>query len=387
MKVLTIAGNMLRGTARNPTALFFSLVMPVMIIIIIGTTFGGPDTVPMGVTVLEPGRLAGEVAERLDDLETVEVERFDSGDAVRRAVRRHQIVGGVIVPAGYDDAIANGRPVAVELVSDPADADSELVRSAVDGIVAAHGARAVAAQAAAELVGGTLAENFAIAERVAGEAGAVEVAVDDVVRDEGEEEGGFDYTAPSNLVLFAFVNSLGLAAVMIEVRRLGIVRRMLATPTSATTVVAGETVGRLAYVLVQSSLILAIGALLFGVRWGDPAGVIALVLVFSLVSAGAGLLLSAVADSAELAGALGPPVGIAFAMLGGCMWPLEIVPEVMRQIGHLVPHAWAMDAWSALVFDGADLAGIATELAVLTGFAAVLLSLAVWRFRMTITRP
>jgi hypothetical protein len=28
--------------------------------------------------------------------------------------------------------------------------------------------------------------------------------------------------------------------------------------------------------------------------------------------------------------AIGPVVGIAFGMLGGCMWPLEIVPNTVR---------------------------------------------------------
>jgi len=66
------------------------------------------------------------------------------------------------------------------------------------------------------------------------------------------------------------------------------------------------------------------------------------------------------------------------------MWPLAIVPEPMRVVGHLFPQAWAMDAFIALIAKGEDITGIAVELAVLGAFAAVLLALATWRLRRTL---
>jgi ABC-2 type transport system permease protein len=96
------------------------------------------------------------------------------------------------------------------------------------------------------------------------------------------------------------------------------------------------------------------------------------------------MLFGAVLRNAEQATSIGPPVGIALGMLGGCMWPLAVVPEPMRVVGHLFPHAWAMDAFVDLIAKDAGLAGIAVPLAVLAAFAAVLLTLAVWRLRRTL---
>ena len=106
-----------------------------------------------------------------------------------------------------------------------------------------------------------------------------------------------------------------------------------------------------------------------------------LVTVFALVGTGVGMLLGAVLGNAEQATSIGPPVGIALGLLGGCMWPLAIVPEPMRVVGHLVPQAWAMDAFIALIAKDAGLAGITRQLAVLAAFAAALLVLATWRLR------
>jgi ABC-2 type transport system permease protein len=62
-------------------------------------------------------------------------------------------------------------------------------------------------------------------------------------------------------------------------------------------------------------------------------------------------------------------------MLGGTMWPLEVVGDTMRTIGHLVPQAWIMDGFVTLIFDGGGVTDLGRELAVLASFALVALVL------------
>jgi ABC-2 type transport system permease protein len=178
-----------------------------------------------------------------------------------------------------------------------------------------------------------------------------------------------------------FITSLAGAAGLIEARRLGVTRRLVATPTSTGTILFGEALSRFAVAILQGLIIFGVGWLVFGVDWGDPPAALLLVTVFALVGTGVGMLLGAVLGNAEQATSIGPPVGIALGMLGGCMWPLAIVPEPMRVVGHLFPQAWAMDAFIALIAKDAGLAGITRQLAVLAAFAAALLVLATWRLR------
>jgi ABC-2 type transport system permease protein len=58
----------------------------------------------------------------------------------------------------------------------------------------------------------------------------------------------------------------------------------------------------------------------------------------------------------------------------------------MRVVGHLFPHAWAMDAFIDLIAEDAGLTGIAANLAVLLGFAVVLLTVATWRLHRALVR-
>jgi ABC-2 type transport system permease protein len=255
------------------------------------------------------------------------------------------------------------------------------VRSAVTAAVAGQAASLKAARFAAGTTGVPFDTALATARQLAPGEQPVRVAATTVGGREDALPSGFNYTAPANLVLFVFITSLAGAAALIESRRLGVSRRMLATPTTVTTILAGEALSRFTLALLQGLIIFGVGWLVFGVDWGDPPAALLLVVIFALVGTGVGMLLGSVLNNAEQATSIGPPVGIALGMLGGCMWPLEIVPAPMRAVGHLFPHAWAMDGFIALIARGENVAGIALQLAVLLGFAVVLLALATWRLR------
>jgi ABC-2 type transport system permease protein len=170
---------------------------------------------------------------------------------------------------------------------------------------------------------------------------------------------------------------------LVEARRDGTARRMLATPT-AWAVVFGQGLGQFAILVVQATFIIALGAGVSGVswetRWAPP-----LWSVRSRWSARASACCSArVARSNEQATSLGPPVGIALAMLGGAMWPLEIVGPLMRTVGHLTPHAWALEAFIDLMGSRAIVLEVLAQVGILLAFSAVLLPLASFRLRRSL---
>ena len=156
---------------------------------------------------------------------------------------------------------------------------------------------------------------------------------------------------------------------------------MATAPIRARTIIVGETLTYVAIALFQALMIVLVGAVAFGVSWGNPLAAAVLIALWALVGAGAGMLAGTLFRTPEQATAIGPATGIALGMLGGCMWPLAIVSPVMRSVGHITPHAWAVDAWTALLSRGGTVATIAPQLGVLAAFAAGLLVLATARLR------
>jgi ABC-2 type transport system permease protein len=383
VKALVMAGSALRRIARDRLALFFIVLLPVVIILIIGLTFGdaASNRLPVGVVDEGAGPLGSELRTELAASPALDARAFPDADALRKAVRRGVVAAGVVLPAGYDQALRAGGQAVVTFVVDQTRPAPAPVRSAVAAVVARQAAEVKAAGFAAETGGVPFDTALARARALAGDQAAVRVEATTVGGREDALPTGFNYTAPANLVLFVFITSLAGAAGLIEARRLGVTRRLVATPTGTGTILFGEALSRFAVAILQGLIIFGVGWLVFGVDWGDPPAALLLVTVFALVGTGVGMLLGAVLRNAEQATSIGPPVGIALGMLGGCMWPLAIVPEPMRVVGHLFPQAWAMDAFIALIAKDAGLAGITRQLAVLAAFAAALLVLATWRLR------
>jgi ABC-2 type transport system permease protein len=268
----------------------------------------------------------------------------------------------------------------VALVVDPAAQDSAAVRTRVSAAVAGQSAVVQAAAFAAPSAGGFDA-GVAAARQVAGGSVALDVQTSTAGQPGFSAMKASDYATVGELVLFLFLIGLTSAGDLVEARNNGTARRMLATPTPAWAVIAGEAAGRYAVLTLQALFIIVLGAGFFGVSWGNPLGVGLVVAAYALVGTSVSLLVGTVARSNEQATSLGPPIGIALAMLGGAMWPLEIVGPVMRTVGHFTPHAWALDAFVDLMGNRVGPGAVLGQVGVLLAFSAALLPLAVLRLR------
>jgi ABC-2 type transport system permease protein len=380
---MTIARVNLLRLSRDRIGLFFTFLLPVMIIVLLGAAV--PDgNLQMGLVTGDGGPLATELATALRDTEGIAVTEYDDLAALQKAVRRQRVTGGLAVPAGYDAALRTGGEARLALVVDPASRDAAAVRARVEAVVAVQSARVRAARLAEAVApGATFDEALERAVTADVAVGSITVAT--------AGSSGFRtltvaaYATLGELVLFIFLIGLTGAGDLVETRQLGVSRRELVAPLRARTIVTGEGLGRFLIAVAQAVLIVVFTRLLYGVAWGNLLGVALVVAAFGLVATAASLLVGSVARTPEQATSLGPVMGIALGMLGGCMWPLEVVPEGLQGIGHLTPHAWAIDALISLMGEGAGPLDVLPQVAVLCVFAAVLLPVAVWRFRHSIT--
>lgn len=362
----------LRRQLRDRVGMFFMVVMPFVTIVFVGLALGGSSAdarLPVAVVADPADPVAAAVVARLEADQALEVRRVESAADVRDGVREGSLAAGLVIRPGAHD---------FELVMTQTSGSGMAARSGIDVAVGKVSA-VLEATRAAEAAGAT-PEQAAEYVRAAREESA-EVSVRSSGGGTDGTPTGFAYTAPANLLLFTFVNSMAVAAALVESRRIGMVRRSLAAPVRQGQILLGEALSRFLVAAAQSLLIIFVSRLLFDVDWGDPVGVGVVVALFCLVATGAAMLVGALVNSPQQAPAIGPPVGIVLGMLGGCLWPREVAGEPLTTIGYLFPHSWAMDALLALTRPGAGLGSVLTEVAVLAGMAVVVLVVALTVFR------
>ena len=389
MKPVAIARVNLVRFFRNRSVVFSVFLLPMLIVLLLGAMQGGAAIPKLGFVAVAEDTFTNELLSSLRDVEGFEVVEISDEDQAVRQVERGGLRAAIIVPAGYESTLRSGGDVQIHLVA-RAEQEMQGIGGVIEAAVTRQATLFRTARFAEQKGAGTFDEALAVAEAAQLALPPVHV----VTTMAGEPFalaglGQFDIYAQGMLVLFMFITTLGGAASVVQSRQLGVSRRMYSTPTPVRTMLAGEALSRFTIAIVQGVFIFVGTWLIFGVDWGSPIGSTLTILAFGLVSTSAAMLLGAVASNEQQAGGISTALGLGLAALGGCMFPLAVfkfLSDTVYRVAHVTPHAWALEAFEALVVDRAGVVDIAPFLLVLVGYAAVLGLLATWRLRKVLVR-
>ena len=380
---LAITAVELRRFLKDRSNIFFVFVFPLLLVLFIGAQFGGAGGGRVALSGADGDLRAALVAALEADDVVVTTVGEDEG---RELVARGRADVGVVVTGEAAAAYEAGGDLAVPLVvgsGAQSQATAQRVQSALDALALDRGQ--MAALTGAGLTPESARQALAAADTALRPA-RMEITNVSEIAQEFAGLGQFDYGAASQVLLFVFLISLAGSTTLIQSRRLGATRRMLAAPVTTGQAVVGQALGRLAIAATQGAYIMAASTLLFGVNWGNLALAFLVVVVFGLVAAGAAMVLGSVVDNDAAAGGVGVGVGLVLGALGGAMYPIELFPDTLRTVAHVTPHAWAAEALAEVQRHDAGLADILPELGVLLGFAAVLLLVGAWTLRRSLAR-
>ena len=164
-------------------------------------------------------------------------------------------------------------------------------------------------------------------------------------------------------------------------RQYGVIKRLGGSPAGASVVVAAKSASVVLVELVQLVLLVGIATLVLGWAAGPTASApvtLAALVLGTVAFAGLGLLLAGTLR-AEATLALANLLFLVFLVLGGIVVPLDRLPDAVEAVAGVLPPAALTEA---LAIGLGHLQGDAGPvLALLAGWAVVLVVLAGWRFR------
>jgi len=368
---------------RDRAALTFMLLAPFLLTIGMGFVTGrfsgnssGLSDIPVIIVNLDNEQLGDALADvftsqELADL--MEPSASSDAEAARRLIDEDKASAAVIIPEGFtrsiipaeetvlDDSYIDPEPVTIEVYANPSRPTSAgIIKAIVDEFISyVEEGRMASMTSIAQLI----QAGFLNTQNAESEARALFENMDESestaitlkTNTEGAQAVEFDllaYFAPGMALMFLmYTVSYGGRSILAE-RSQGTLPRLLVSPTSIAQFLGGKVLGVFLMGVAQVGILILASAMFFQVRWGDPLGIIALILAAVFGATGWGMVITAFARSPAQVGSVGSALMLIFGILGGSFITLDQLPPFVQSISKITPNAWGLDGFTTLALGG-----------------------------------
>jgi ribosome-dependent ATPase len=361
---------------RQPSTIFFMLVVPVMQTIIFGYAIETQiEHIPLVVYDLDGRRYARDLVEAFVNTERFDVvARVNDEDSFRSAIISGNAKAGITIPANYSDRIITGEQAQVQVLVDGSDSQV-----------------ATTAQNTAQLLGLNIsigmARNKADALQVAsarGPSGRAELPIEIRPRllfNPDLESSRFFVPGLVGIILQLVTLFLTSFAIVRE-RELGTLEQLFATPVGRQALLLGKLFPYAIVGFIETLIVLTVMIYLFDVPiQGSVTLLIALAMLFMVCSLGLGLLVSTIAKSQVEAVQFAFVVMLPSVLLSGFVFPRDGMPLPIRAISYLIPVTYFIEILRGIVLRGAEFRHLVGPTIGLSVCCLAVLTLSVARFR------
>ena len=339
---------------RNRAALFFSLFVPLLIMLIFGVlNFGGTTNTSLGLVDEADSPASHALVSALEATPSFEITAGDREAQLAELKQGHRDLV-LVIPAGYEGSGTAGSSglVAYSNQSKPEQAQiGGLLLNAVVGQVLAGGS------------GG----------------GAPLVRVEPLA---GRSLGYIDFLVPG--ILGLTLMQLGLFSVsfgFVHLKRTGALRRLFATPTSPAYFLAAQVTSRLIIGMAQVLVLLGVG-LWFGLHLvGSIPLLLAISLLGSIIFLAIGFSIAGWAKNEDQAAPVANLVSLPMTFLSGVFFSRDAMPEFLRTVTDFLPLTYLNHALRSVINDGVGVGAIAGDLLGMAVWAVIAFLLAVRLFK------
>jgi ABC-2 type transport system permease protein len=326
-----------RGNLRSREGFFFTLVFPIILVLLFGAIFsgGGISQSTVYVQNLDSGPVGAALVSALNSSSNYCSSTASSGLCLRpvpavqnfsQYLSSKSASDGIVVPTNFTTAYLAGQKVNVTLFRNPTSTTSAVVFGIVGGVVNGfnvHGAAGV--------------KNVGISARTAVSSSYKYI----------------DFLVPG-LIGFSALTSPMFALVNISstYRRDKVFKLLSLTPLTKTEWLLSKIIWYIGTTVISFILMTTVGIYVFGAHiafnWG--IGMFLILGPFFFVSLG--MLVGTVSNSPESAAVVGNLVTFPMMFLSGTFFPVNTMPMYLQELAHVLPLFYMIDGLNEVMIYG-----------------------------------
>jgi ABC-2 type transport system permease protein len=325
-------------------------------------TGGGTSTRTFAWVDDDGSAASAELRAAFAGLEDVELRDMTEGDGLA-GMRQGDLRAVLVVPDGYGAAIAAaagapGPPVAITVYTDPTQQTQT-------------------------------ADTFRFVDTILGRvnlevSGRGPAVVPDVKAVQTESLTFISYLVPSILGMALMQLGVFSAIPLVADREKLILKRLSATPLRRWQLVGSNVLMRLLIAVIQTVIIVAVGALAFDVQIsGNVLAMAALVILGSMSFIALGYVIASFARTEDAANGMTSVVQFPLMFLSGTFFPIDSMPEFLKGVARVLPLTYLSDGLRQVMVGGTPFSPLWVCFAVLVGFLVICFAISARFFRWT----
>jgi ABC-2 type transport system permease protein len=383
---------------KDRNSLFFLLLVPLVLIVVVGFAFGnlfGNGSSQITITVAVNNQDSGEVGKAIvnalhvntDKLKITVNQYNDPSQVTDQVANNTNVNAGVVIPTGATDKFVAAAQTGVapkdlvQFYTLPSSNDarptivqnivSQVLSSQFAGISAVGQVKSVCHQpgnhcAQSSINTQTIAANVGQASATGGTA-----AVQALTAGKAVSINTFDQLVPGYAIFFALFGINTAAGTILQEKEDGTFRRLLIAPVNKYALLGGKLLAQFILTLAQLTFFFVVGYFAFHLNIGSLPAVIALLIGASFAATGLGILLVSVVKTRRQLNAIVPLVVLVTSAIGGAWWPLFLEPAWMQQIAKIGLTAWAMEGLNGVMIYGKDFLQVAPDILGLLAYGII----------------
>ena len=349
----------LKAYVRNRSAMFFSLLVPLMIMVIFGLLNLGGNNISETIGVVDNAHNDSS-KQFLDNLQKVSLLKLKMGDedSEKAALQKGDRALVLVLPKGMGEAPRNAQgappPVEIPIYTNRAKPqDAEIARALVTQFFDQ------ASFAALNLPAGIYQPKY-----------------QDLP---GQNQTYTDFLVPGIIALSIMQTGIfSVAFALVDQKQNGVLKRLMATPMKVTEFLGAQVTTRLIMAAVQVAILLAVGLLAFHFHLtGNIVELMIAAILGSAIFIALGFAIAGYAKNEQVVPAIANIVVLPMMFLSGIFFSRDNMPGWLHAISNLLPLTYVTDAIRSISLDGMHLWNIGGDLLGMIVWLAIMVALAV----------